>query len=105
MEDVLKRLLDTEARAEAIIAAAEADRQARVDTALAEVRDAEARFRDQVAALREPILREAEARAEQLAADLARRYQARQRRLRDLADRNEATAVQAALALLLDPHA
>lgn len=105
MEDVLKRLLETETRAEAIIEAAEAERKRIVDAAMDEVRRNEARFQAEAAKRREPIMREAEDRAGQLVADLTRKFEARQRVLREQADRNEEAAIAAALALLLDPEA
>ncbi|MDD3530383.1 MAG: hypothetical protein PHS77_10955 [Gallionellaceae bacterium] len=105
MEDVLKRLLDTETRAEAIIAAAEAERRRIVEAAVAEARVAEERFSDEAARRRQPLMQEAEDRAAQLVADLTRKFEARQRALREQADRNEAEAIRAALDLLLDPEA
>jgi vacuolar-type H+-ATPase subunit H len=104
MEDVLKRLLETETRAEAIIEAAEVERRRIVDSARDEVRRIEARFREEAAQRRQPLLREAEERAGQLVADLTRKYEARQRALREQAERNEDEAVRSALALLLDPE-
>jgi len=101
MEDVLKRLLDTESRAEAIVAAAEAERKRIVDAALDEARQIEARFQESALGRRQPLLAEAEERAGQLVADLTRKYEARQRALREQADRNEGEAVKAALAVLL----
>jgi hypothetical protein len=74
-----------------------------IEEALAAARDAEARFEAGRAALRAPYLNEAQGRAEQVVAGLARRYAERQRTLRELASRHEAEAVDAALALLLDP--
>jgi vacuolar-type H+-ATPase subunit H len=103
MEDVLKRLLETETRAEAVIAAAAAERDRIVDAALAEARAAEASSREAAERRRQPLLAEAEDRAAQLVADLTRKYEARQRALREQADRNEGEAAAAALALLLNP--
>ena len=104
MDDSLQRLLDAEARAQAMIDDASRERQRMMDDALAAVRDAEARF-DAARAeeLRAPFLREAQARAEQAVAELSRKYGERQRTLRELAARHESEAVDAALALLLDP--
>ncbi len=104
MEDVLKRLLETETRAEAIIESAETERKRIVDQALDAARQAEARFQEDAARRRQPLLLEAEDRAGQLVADLTRKYEARQRLLREQADRNEDEAVRAVLALLLDPE-
>jgi V/A-type H+-transporting ATPase subunit G/H len=103
MEDSLKRLLDAEARAQGIIEAASQERQRLLDAALAGVHEAEARFEAGRAELRAPFLKEAQGRAEQAVAELARKYDERQRNLRDMASRHEQEAVDAALALLLDP--
>ena len=103
MDDPLQRLLEAEARAQALIDSASHERQRIVDDALAAVRDAEARFEAGRAELRVPFLNEAHGRAEQVVAELARKYGERQRTLRELASRHESEAVDAALALLLDP--
>jgi V/A-type H+-transporting ATPase subunit G/H len=105
MDDQLQRLLETEARAQAVIDAASRERQRVIEDALAAVRDAEARFEAGRAKLRTPFLNEAQGRAEQAVAELSRKYGERQRTLRDLASRHEAEAVDAALTLLLDPAA
>lgn len=101
--DALQRLLEAEARAQALIDEASRQRLRIVEDAQAAVREAEARFDAGRAALRAPYLKEAQERAEQAVAELARKYAGRQRALRDLASRHEAEAVDAALTLLLDP--
>ncbi|MDP1929207.1 MAG: hypothetical protein Q8K62_11950 [Thiobacillus sp.] len=103
MDDQLQRLLEAEARAQAVIDAASHERQRIVDDALAAVRDAEARFEAGRAGLRAPFLSEAQGRADQAVAGFTRKYGECQRTLRDLASRHESEAVDAALALLLDP--
>jgi V/A-type H+-transporting ATPase subunit G/H len=103
VDDPLQRLLEAEARARALIDDASQKRQRMIEEALAAAREAEARFEAGRAALRAPYLNEAEGRAEQAVAGLARKYAERQRTLRELASRHEAEAVDAALALLLDP--
>lgn len=105
MDDQLQRLLETEARAQAVIDAASRNRQRMIEDALATVRDAEARFEAGRAELKAPFLNEAKGRADQVVAELSRKYSERQRALRDLAARHEAEAVDAALTLLLDPDA
>lgn len=105
MNDPLQRLLDAEARAQAVIDSASHQRQQIIEDALAAARDAEARFEAGRAELRAPFLAEAQERADQAVAELARKYGERQRILRDLASRHESEAVDAALALLLDPAA
>jgi vacuolar-type H+-ATPase subunit H len=103
MEDQLRRLLDAEARAQAIIDDASQARQRMLDEALASAREAETRFEDGRAELRAPFLKEARARAEQAVAELTRKYEERQRDLREMASRHEQEAVEAAHNLLLDP--
>jgi V/A-type H+-transporting ATPase subunit G/H len=103
MEDQLKRLLEAESRAQAIIETAGKDRQTMLDQALAGVHEAEKRFEVNKADLRAPFLKEAHGRAEQAVAELSRKYEERQRNLRDMASRHDQEAVDAALALLLDP--
>jgi len=103
MDDQLQRLLETEARAQAVIDAASLERQSMIEAALAAVRDAEARFEASRDELRAPFLNEAQGRADQAVAELTRKYGERQRNLRDLASRHESEAVSAALTLLLDP--
>lgn len=105
VDEPLQRLLETEARAQAVIDAASQQRQGMIEDALAAVRDAEARFEAGRAELRAPFLNEAQGRANQAVAELARKYGERQRTLRELATRHEAEAVDAALSLLLDPTA
>lgn len=103
MDEVLKRLLAAEARAEAVIAAAEAER-ARVIAELHQARTRrEAAFEADLAERRAQALREAELRAEAQIVELTHRHKARQRALREQADQNEAAAVAAVLALWLDP--
>jgi len=103
MEDPLKRLLEAEARAQSIIDAASVERQRILDDALTTAREVEARFEAGRADLRAPFLKEAHGRADQAVAELARKYEERQRNLREMASRHEQEAVDAALNLLLDP--
>jgi vacuolar-type H+-ATPase subunit H len=105
VDDQLQRLLEAEARARALIDDATQQRQRTVEEALAAVREAEARFEAGRSALRAPYLNEAWERAELAVAELARNYAERQRTLREQASRHEAEAVDAAMALLLDPTA
>ena len=103
MSDPLHRLLEAEARAQAVIDSAQHERQRMIDDALATARNAEARFEADRPALRAPFMSEAQARAEQAVAELSHKAGERQRTLRELAARNEPEAVEAALTLLLDP--
>jgi len=103
MDDPLKRLLEAEARAQSLIEAASHERQRLLDEALTAAREAEVRFETGRAELRGPFLREAGSRADQAVAELSRKYEERQRNLRDMAARHEQEAIDAALNLLLDP--
>ncbi|MFO7543612.1 MAG: hypothetical protein R6W97_12515 [Thiobacillus sp.] len=103
MDDPLQHLLEAEARAQALIDEATQARQRMIEDALAGAREAEARFDAGRSELRAPFLNEAHARAEQAIAELTRKYGESQRSLRDMATRHETEAVDAALALLLDP--
>jgi V/A-type H+-transporting ATPase subunit G/H len=103
LDDPLQRLLEAESRAQVVIDDASRERQRMMDDALAAVRDAEARFHAGRAELRAPYLKEAQGRADQAVAEFSRKYGERQRMLRELASRHESEAVDAALALLLDP--
>lgn len=105
MEDHLKRLLEAEAKAQTIVEAASAERQITLDEALATARGAELRFETERTALRAPYIKEAQSRAEHAVAELVRKYDERQRNLREMASRHEQEAVDAALNLLLDPNA
>jgi vacuolar-type H+-ATPase subunit H len=103
VDDQLQRLLEAEARAQALIEGANRERQHILEDALAAVRDAEARFEARRTELRAPFLNEAHVRAEQAVAELSRKYGERHRTLCALAARHESEAGDAALTLLLDP--
>lgn len=101
MEDVLKRLLDAETRAEAQVEEASRQREAVIAQALEEARIAEERFLARLADIRAPYLAQGGERAEQAIAELRKKYEERSRHLRALAESHEREAVDAALAVLL----
>jgi V/A-type H+-transporting ATPase subunit G/H len=103
MDDRLKRLLEAEAQAQSLIDAASAERERMLDETLACARADEVRFAAGIGALREPYLKYAQSRADEAVAELTRKYEERQRNLREMAARHEQEAVDAALNLLLDP--
>ncbi|HEU0282451.1 MAG TPA: hypothetical protein VFQ99_01605 [Gallionella sp.] len=102
MEDVLKRLLETEHKAESVVDAAHAERDRILDAAQAEARAAEARLEARLPELRAGFMNKAAERAGQSIAEITRRASERQRDLRHLAESHEQEAVAAALALLTD---
>jgi vacuolar-type H+-ATPase subunit H len=103
MEDALKRLLEAEARADAEVTRASAEREQIIQDALAQARVAREQFASGVADLRAPYLAQAEDRAAQAIAELRRKYDERGRMLRSQAEARETAAVDAAFAVLLDP--
>lgn len=102
MEDVLKRLLEAEARAEAVVAEATAKRDQIIRQATEEVRAAELRFQERIPEIKGSFSGKAEERAQQAIAELKRRYDERHKSLRILAERQTREAVDAAVAILLD---
>lgn len=103
MEELLKRLLEAEARADAEVREASAERERTIQAALAQARLAEDRFAAGIADLREPYLKQARERADQAVAELKRKYDERGRRLRALAGERESAAADEAVARILDP--
>lgn len=104
MEEVLKRLLDAEAQASGEVARASAERERIIQEALEQARRAEAQFAEGLADLHAPYLHQAEERATTAIAELHRKYEERGRELRALAEEREHAAIEAALAILIDPQ-
>ncbi len=103
MDDVLKRLLETEHKAELLVDAAHAERDRVLDAAQAETRAAEAQLEARLPELRAGFMSKAEERAGQSISEITRRAGERQRNLRQLAESHEQEALAAALAMLTDP--
>ncbi|MDP2823569.1 MAG: hypothetical protein Q8O52_12950 [Sulfuritalea sp.] len=103
METLLKRLLDAESEAEALVAAAEARSEALIRDAWATVGRLDADFAARQSALCEPLMQSAEARALQAIKELGDHHAGRQRELRRRAEQHEVAAASAVLARLLDP--
>ncbi|MGA7178422.1 MAG: hypothetical protein WBX11_02380 [Thiobacillaceae bacterium] len=103
MMEIIDRLLDAEARAEAIVDEANRQKQVLIKEAQEKGDLIEQQFETNRDHLRAPFLKEAEARAADAIAELNRKYLERQRTLRELAEQHEAEAVAAAVALILDP--
>jgi V/A-type H+-transporting ATPase subunit G/H len=103
MDDVLKRLLEAESRAEVLIKEAETERDRLVQEARAEARTVEERFAANLPPLRAASLEKAEAQAAQALAELKRRYEEQHAQLRARAEQRLQETVAAAVALVLDP--
>lgn len=102
MEEVLKRLLDTERKAEELVDAAQTERDRIIANAQTEAHAAEAQLEARLPELRTGFLSKAAERAEQSITELTRRATERQRDLRHIAESHEQEALTAALALLAD---
>ncbi|OIO58480.1 MAG: ATPase [Alphaproteobacteria bacterium CG_4_10_14_0_2_um_filter_63_37] len=102
MEDSLKRLLDAEVKAEALIDGANAQKEAMLRQAIEDVRQAERRFEERIPEIQSSFETKAQSRAEQAVAALERRYHEREGQLGALAAARHDEAVEAAFALLID---
>ncbi|MDA8365076.1 MAG: ATPase [Gammaproteobacteria bacterium] len=103
MEDELKRLLDAEARAEAVVDATRRECERLIQQAHEQVRASEQRVEEHVPELRSAFYDKAEERANLALAELERRYHERSEQLRSLALKHSGEAVDAAFALIIDP--
>jgi len=103
METLLKRLLDAESEAEALVAAAEARSEELIRDAWTTVSRLDAEFAARQSALCEPLMQSAEARAQQAIREFGDHHEGRRRELRRRAEQHEAAAASAVLARLLDP--
>lgn len=103
MEDVLKQLLDAEFKAERLVTDAEAKYAQIVQQARDEMRAIEERYEATVPDLRAAHETKAKERAAQTIAELKRRYDERQREQHNLAEQRTREALEAAVAILIDP--
>jgi vacuolar-type H+-ATPase subunit H len=103
MKEMIDRLLDAEAQAEATVEEARRQRQVLINEAQEKAVLAEQQFESNRDHLRAPFLKEAESRANEVVAELNRKYLERQHSIRELAAQHESEAVVACVALILDP--
>ena len=103
VQEVFKQLLEAEQQAEAIVDAAQAERDGMIAAAHEEARHAEAQFEAHLPALRADHLQAARERAARTVSDLNQHNSERQHELRQLAQLHEQMALDAALSLLFDP--
>ena len=103
MDETLNRLLAAETEAERLVEAALAEKDRVTNAALAEAHAAEQRFAARVPEIHAAFLDRARDRASQTIAELRRRYDERNKVLRNMAEEHEPEAVSAALAMLLEP--
>ena len=102
VDESLKRLLDAEARAELVIARAEAERQEIIEQAKLEVQALERQHVERVREIHATFLDQADQRAQQTIAELKRRNSDHAAALRVSAKESETQALDTALNLLTD---
>ena len=103
MDETLNRLLAAETEAERLVEAALAEKDRVTNAALTEAHAAEKRFAARVPEIHAAFGDRARDRASQTIAELRRRYDERNKALRNMAEEHEPEAVAAALAMLLEP--
>lgn len=101
MEDILKRLLGAEQKAEEQVEQADAARKQMIQEALDQARAAQLEFEKQAEARRKPFLATAEEGAQRRILEDEAAAALRQRSLREQAAASETLAVDAALDLIL----
>lgn len=99
-DETLKRLLDAEAKAEQIVARADAERLATIGQAKHDALLAEQQHAERMAEIHASFLAQAEQRAEQSIAALQHHHAEHSQALRILAQRNEQQALADAVALI-----
>ena len=101
MEDILKRLLEAEQKAEDQVAQADAARRNMIREALEEARAAEQTFEEQAEARRKPFIDTAMEGAQRRIMESESAAATQLKNLRERAAANEEAAVEASLALIL----
>lgn len=101
MEDTLKRLLTVEIEAEQLVAKSSSEREIIIQRTLEEAHQMEVQFTVKLPDFHAGWLEKAQVRANQTVAELQKRYEEKQEKLRNLADENQAQALQMALQRLM----
>ena len=104
MEAILKRLLDAELKAQQLVDHANAERERILHQALADAQAAEERFSARIPTIHSSFIAQAEERATQTIGELNRRYEERRTQLQQMAEGRREDAMEAAMALVLDPQ-
>jgi vacuolar-type H+-ATPase subunit H len=103
MDDTLKRLLEAEEKADALVKKSLEERDRLVEQALVDVKTADARFRARLPELRESFQRKAEERAEQAVAEITRRHEERTAHLEAETAKRRSLAAELGLEVLMKP--
>ncbi len=101
MEDTLKRLLEVEAQAENMVSKANVEKEQIIQQSLQEAQTIEKTFEQKIPELQANFLDKAEIRAQQSIIELQKRYEEKKGHLQNLADKNQARALEAAVQLLM----
>lgn len=104
MDNILKHLLNVELEAEALVKDAIEERERIMAKSLEEVQMAEARFDARIPEIRQSFLTKAEQRVAQTIDETKRRYEERSLQLEAMADASRKEALQAAVAIILNPE-
>ncbi len=99
-DETLKRLLDAEAKAEQIVAQADAERQTVIEQAKRDAHALEEQHAGRIAEIHTSFLNQAEQHAQQTIATMQKRHVEQANALRTLAQRYEQQALDEAVALL-----
>lgn len=103
MDDVLKRLLEVELRAEKVVEQAKAKREEMTRGALADARGAEGRFTSRIPDMHRVLIEKAQSRASQTIRELQRRYDERNQELQRMGEQHQHDAIEAAVGVVIDP--
>ena len=103
MDNILKHLLNVELEAEKLVKDAIDERENIMAKSLEEVQMAEERFDARIPEIRQSFITKAEQRVEQTIAETKRRYEERSQQLESMAEASRQEALQAAIAVILDP--
>ncbi|MDM8546717.1 ATPase [Candidatus Venteria ishoeyi] len=101
MDTVLKKLLETEAKAEALLAKSKATREQAIKHAIEQSKKDEAHFMAHVPELEAEFLHKAKTNAKQKIAEMQRRYTERVEQLQAISQAHEQEALDAAIAFML----
>jgi len=102
MENVLKRLLDAELKAQNVVEQAKKERDKLVHEAREEVKRAEQRFQARIPEIHASFIDKAEEKAQAHINELERRYEERRHSLENIAAQRRQQAVKDVLDMLLD---
>ncbi|HDK37633.1 MAG TPA: ATPase [Thiolapillus brandeum] len=103
MDDTLKRLLEAEIKAEALVTQAIESREELTRQALEEARLAEDRLLARIPEIRGSFMDKTRQRIEQNISEMQRRFDERAHALRSMAEESREDAIQAAMQIILDP--